>query len=963
MELLSYQKYNRFTLKIFFIVATLVAILTSCGNLHNNTIDNEGYKRDISNMLFQVKNNEDSLKLMLREFDYDNNNIGVMLAYKQLGIFLRENARFTEAIHNHQEGLNMALKLNDTIEIVQAYNNLGTDFRRIGAQGEASDYHYQALNYAEDYSRANVPGSGMKNRVVSLNGIGNVSLTLGYFDQAEKYFRLALEDEVKLNSDIGQAINYANIGAIFEERNQFDSAYTYYNKSLEFNRKANSDMGIGLCLIHLGKLYEKEKNYDKAKDEYIQAYDLMHQISDRWHWLEACISIARINLLDNNYQEFNHYINLAESTAQNIKSPEHLSEIYLLRHDYDINKQDHQQALRHYRLHTEMRDSVYGIQKSNRFMDVRLNYEQNKNIRNIQRIEAENRARQRTRQLTLYFTWALSLVGIIITALLYYAYLQRVRSNRALRQLEEARSDFFTNITHEFRTPLTVIKGFNKLLKENKELTEREKTTYRSAIDRQSNNLLNLVNQLLDIAKLKSREDTPDWKRGDIISYLRMTAETFQLFAEKQGIKLIFYSTIESQEMDFIPFYIDKIISNLLSNAIKHTRAGDKIDFVIAKHERSESITIRVADTGTGISDEDLKHIFKMFYQSENSHDDSGSGIGLAFTKMMVEKMKGTIEVESELDNGAAFTITLPLKNSKAENIQPLLEQKSVYSLYEFKSLSLSRIVDAGMKAENKVDIDEDSRPIILIVEDNKDVNTYIKTILSDKYQVLVARNGQEGIDFAKQYIPDLVVTDVMMPIKDGTQLCCEMKNDVLLNHIPIIMLTAKSSDEDRIKGLRCGAEAYIKKPFDSEELFITIHNLLQGRKTIINKYIETINSSTSSEITKGESDSNLKYLQTITDIIISEIQNPDLGPALIAERLSVSASHLNRKINGIAGKSTISYILQVKLNKARRMLHDESLSMADIAYECGFYDANYFSRAFKKEFGVPPSQYQNIQL
>lgn len=955
------NRYKAPTSLAILVVLLIIGFFCDCSDAQKQLQQAEANRKEISAVLYRNRYSEDSLKLLLKQYIDEENDFAVMLVYKQLGVFMRENSRFTEAINNHQEELALAMKLNDTIEIVQAYNNLGTDFRRIGSHGEASDYHYQALDYAEAYSQAHVPGVGMKNRVVSLNGIGNVGLTLGYYDHAEKYFRMALEDELKLKSNIGQAINYANIGAIFEERGQLDSAHAYYNKSLEHNRIAKSDMGIGLCLIHLGKLYEREQKYEKAKDEYIQAYDLMHQISDRWHWLEACISIARINLLDNNISEFEHYISLAEQTANEIKSPEHLAEIYLLKHDFDVSTQDFKKALEHYKLQSLMRDSVQGLQKTNRFIDVRLSYEQNKNIRNIQRIEAENKSKQRSTHLTLYFTLALSLVGIIITALLYYAYKQRVRSNKALKQLEQTRSDFFTNITHEFRTPLTVIKGFNDRLMSSKHLSEKEKHVYRSAIDRQSNNLLNLVNQLLDIAKLKSGKEAPNWKRGDIISYLRMSAETFKLFAKEKDVNLIFYSVIESQEMDFIPFYIDKIIGNLLSNAIKHTKEGDKIDFVVSKGQRPDTIKIKISDTGDGIPKSDLKRIFEMFYQSTNSQNESGNGIGLAFTKMMVEKMKGEIEVDSELGIGSSFIVTLPLKNNNLTNIEPLLEQKSSFSLSKIQQR-------VGTKETNLyTDINEEGNTneqhIILIVEDNRDVNTYIKTILSEKYRVLVARNGEEGLKLAKMHIPDLVVTDMMMPVMDGTQLCCEMKQNIMLNHIPIVMLTAKSSDEDRIKGLRCGAEAYIKKPFDTEELFITIHNILESRKTLIEKFMESANNITTDTVNRAESEANLKYLHVITGIILTEMQNPDLNTAYLAERMSVSTSQLNRKMNGITGKSTLSYILHVKLNKAKKMLQETSLPMSEVAHECGFYDANYFSRIFKKEFGISPSQFQKIHV
>ncbi len=941
----------------YLIISVVIIILTACSFFKNEKEVNPEIKRELASWYYQNRFSEDSIKHKLQEHISVKNDLGTMLGYKQLGLYYRENARFTEAIVNHQENLSLALKLNDTVEIVQAYNNLGTDLRRIASHGEASNYHYMALNYAEAYSKSNIPGVGMKNKVIALNGIGNISLTLGYLEHAEKHFRLALEDEIRMDSDIGQAINYANIGAIYEKRNQLDSAHLYYNKSLEFNQKARSDVGIGLCLIHIGNLYEKENKLEKSKNEYFKAYELMHQISDRWHWLEACISIARINLLENNFSELNHYLSLAEETANEINSPRHLADLYLLKHRKNIKQSDFKLALENYKIYKELEDSVQGVHKANRFLDVRLNYEQNKNLQDIERIEALNKARNESKQRTIYFMLILSVVGALITVLLFYAYRQRVKSNQILRQLEQYRTDFYTNITHEFRTPLTVIKGFNSLLYEKQDLSEKEISNYHAAIARQSNNLLELVNQLLDIAKLKSGKNNPTWYRGDIIAYLQMIVETFQLLAKSKGVNLSFYSAIAYQEMDFVPFYIDKIVGNILSNAIKYTVAGDKIDFVVVKGKNSNTIILRFIDTGIGMSQEEKDNIFEMFFQSKSNDGSIGSGIGMPYSLMMIEKMKGKIEVESELGKGSSFTVYLPIINKSIDKALPL-------SIYNSNLSDNNRHVDEKLM-ENEFEVDEvdkiDNQAIVLIVEDNKDVNAFIHSILKDSYQIYSARNGQEALEIATEIVPDVIVTDLMMPIMDGYELCRRLQENPLLNHIPIIMLTAKSSNEDRVKGLRCGAVSYLTKPFAGEELNITIENLLKSRKVLIDKYLHIIESSGVSH--NSEIDENINYLEKITDIIYSEIQNPDLSSVLIAEKMSVSVSQLNRKMNAITGKSTLSYILQVKLTKAKRLLNDEkqNLSMLDIALASGFYDANYFSRVFKKEFGVTPSQYQRI--
>jgi len=952
--MIQLTKHIRITIQKFIILFVMITLLSRCTSPGKHTVDETVYQTELSGKLNKIEN-EDSLQILLQQFIGVRDNVGTMLCYKYIGLCQRKSSRFSDAIKSHQQGLDLALRMNDTIEIVQAMNNLGTNFRRIGALSEASQYHYQALNYAETWSGLSTP-TGRKNRVVSLNGIGNISLTRGYYDDAEKLFREALKDEITLKRFIGQAINYANLGAIFEQRQQYDSAYIYFQKSLEQNKIAKSDMGIGLCMIHIGEIYEKEQKYELAKAEYQKAYKLMTQISDKWHWLEACLSIARINLITGNIAEFNSYIQSAENTANQIKSPEHLATVYLLKHDYNIRQGNHQFALQYYKLHKAMQDSVQGIQKENRFMDIRLGYEQNKNALRFQQMEAARKLEQQKKQFVIYMSWIIILVSFIITALLYYAYRQRTISNKILKKLEQTRTGFFTNITHEFRTPLTVIQGLNRQMQQKENLSEKEKTAFMAAIERQSNNLLNLVNQLLDVAKLKQGSDAPQWKRGNIISYLQMTAETFRLYAGEKDVNLLFYSDISSIEMDFIPSYIDKIVSNLLSNAIKHAEAGDKINFIVSKGTRSDTITIRIADTGEGIPQEDLERIFDFFYQSPNAKNKSGTGIGLAFTQMMVEKMKGKIFVESQLGEGSVFTVILPLKNRQLITVAPLSKEiKSVSVLPEKYDIAIQNEEQSEPLEVN----DSSVKPLVLIVEDNKDIVLYMKSLLLERYNVITAKNGKEGLDIAEKSIPDLVITDVMMPVKDGFQLVCEMKQNILLNHIPVIMLTAKSSNEDCIEGLRCGVEAYIRKPFQSEELLIRIENIFENRRILKEKYMSTITRNGSEN--RLDNDANLKFLQIITNIIHSQIDNPELNSTFLADKMAMSISQLSRKINGITGYSTISYVLQLKLNKAKKMLGNNNIPVTEVSDACGFCDSSYFSRVFKKEFGVSPSHYQKL--
>ncbi|WGU70147.1 response regulator [Capnocytophaga canimorsus] len=340
---------------------------------------------------------------------------------------------------------------------------------------------------------------------------------------------------------------------------------------------------------------------------------------------------------------------------------------------------------------------------------------------------------------------------------------------------------------------------------------------------------------------------------------------------------------------------------------------------------------------GEGIAQEDLKHIFELFYQGKTQKT-SGTGIGLSFTQMMVKKMNGNIEVKSQLGQGAEFSVTLPIKNKNLSNVLPIdVENEMDKSL-----LVINNSADCEQDTQQSVS----AKPIVLLVEDNPDVLMYVKSLISKDYQVITAENGEEGLEKAQKYVPDLVITDVMMPKMDGYQLCQAMKQSQLLNHIPIIMLTAKSTDEDRLEGLRYGVEAYLRKPFQAEELLIRIAKILENRELLKQKYMNAVIQNTTQEKPYANDD-NLKFLQHINSIIYS---NPkDVTVSFLAEKTLMSISQLSRKLSGIIGCSTVSYIGKVRLTKAKRMLQNSNMSMAEIADACGFENANYFTRLFKK--------------
>ncbi|MDY4043638.1 MAG: ATP-binding protein [Marinifilaceae bacterium] len=886
----------------------------------------------------------DSLSILLDKYKDDGNKYGMMRACSELGKRYRETDRFNEATVWHRQALELAQQLCDTIEIIQIYNQIGTNFRRMGIMDEASTNHYEALALCEQYNDK-TSYMALKSRVVSLNGIGNVHLSMENYDAAIIAFRQALSGERHLKSELGQAINYANIGAIFEKQGKIDSAWIYYRCSMLHNQAARSNLGISLCHTYFGNLLEKDKKWDNAIQEYRSAYDLMEKSQDRWHWIESCIALARVNISKGDMVSAQEYLTLASRTAKEIQSREHLREVYWLNYLYYEKLGDCPKAFEYYKQSRAYADSVSNIKNTIHLQNVRVNFEREKSSRELALIQENYRIEQRTKNIILLAgIFILLLTSIIIVFLLYVVRIKS-KTQKIMRHMETVRNKFFTNITHEFRTPLTVILGLANRLSEKTE-RDQESITSLQTIIRQGDHLLNLVNQLLNISKVRSSIEEPDWRRGDLVAFIRMIVENFQIFAQQKHLNLIFVPQQTFLEVDFVPEYFRKIMHNLLSNALKYTPKGGNI-FITATQEKN-NVLIQLADSGKGIDKQDLPHIFETFYQGNNSCMDMGTGVGLSLARQMVESMGGQISVKSAIGKGTVFFITLPLKHGTSqweEWVPGETDKNGIPSV----AISNPSVQETGASNPDVT--------TILLVEDNQDVAFYIGGLLKDRYRLLYARDGKEGLEKAIEYMPDLILTDLMMPGMNGFDLCREIRDSIVLNHIPIIIITAKSEDQDKVQGIEAGADAYLLKPFNTEELYVRIAKLLEQRRTLREKYSNALRNNCTDTVKLLPADQ--AFVDRLTDIIYSQISDPSLNSDKIAEKMCISKSQLNRKVRVITGSNTTVYILHVRMEKAKRMLSSNDMPIGDIAMLCGFEDSGYFGRVFKQTFQMTPSQYR----
>ncbi len=583
--------------------------------------------------------------------------------------------------------------------------------------------------------------------------------------------------------------------------------------------------------------------------------------------------------------------------------------------------------------------------------------------------------------------WAYISYGLIFLFSLYG--LRRYELNRVelkdkikmdatlFKEKEEAdkmKSRFFANISHEFRTPLTLILGpAEKIISK---VTDVDIIKDAGIIKRNSKRLLQLVNQLLDLSKLEAGKLKLEASNNNIVSFVKGIALSFESLSEEKDITLMILS-----EKEFIELYFDKekmikILSNILSNAFKFTPQDGKITVSITESSSSRASTprevsngfvkIKIKDTGIGIPKEEIPKLFDRFYQVDSSFtkEYEGTGIGLALTKELAELHHGNISVESELGQWTEFTISLPLGKGhlKGDEVSTKDKQDEPEMLIEEKKYLFSKNINEDLIENSELSYLKDDKTIILIVEDNYDMREYIKESLDSSYIIEEAVNGEQGLRKAVKVIPDLIISDMMMPKMDGNEMTKILKNDEKTCHIPVIILTARSGQENKLEGLQTGADDYLTKPFDIKELQIRIKNIISIRKKLQEKFGRIENKSSQKiEDDKVEfSTIDQKFISKLMDIIEKHISEEDFNIIDFCSELAMSRTQLHRKLKALTGKSASIYIRSVKLSKAKKMIEEQKGNISEIAYSVGFASPAYFTKCFKEEFGYPPSAIVN---
>ena len=568
------------------------------------------------------------------------------------------------------------------------------------------------------------------------------------------------------------------------------------------------------------------------------------------------------------------------------------------------------------------------------------------------------------RSIWAYLFYLLLLAALICLVYRFFSIREKERSavkeanmeRDKIEAIDRAKFDFFTTVSHELKTPLSLIVA--PLRSISRQQLDEQSTRHLDMAIKNTRKMESLINQLVTFNKVETDSFPFYVQKGNPLTFIEVMLPPFREMASEHGLTLLSEFENNGEEVWFSPSYVERIVSNLLSNAIKFTPKGGRVSVKGRIADEPTGLVITVQDTGIGIAKEEQQRIFDHFYQTKRGYNvnNSGWGIGLSLVKRLTEIHKGHITVESEPARGAAFTVWLNVSSTAFQATSYLNEDKTIVPLSEYKfSNSMSKLDEVASEISSPA-TQQPSPATLLIVDDNKDLLQYLAEYFSAKYNVITASNGEEALQLAHTEPVQMVISDVMMPGIDGVELCRRLKGNVETSHLPVILLTAKTEQDDVAAGYKSGAEAYVSKPFDPQILEMQVNNILQLRKQQQQEILDTDEGDISAT-SLGDLDKD--FIQKVNELIDEHMDDNDFNIAYITQQLAVSRSLLHIKMKNLTGMSMGDYIRQKRLQMACRLLL-QGFNISETAYRTGFSDPSYFSKTFKKNMGLSPTEYTN---
>ena len=919
-------------------------------------------------------------------------------SYNALGVLNNTFGQFDLALEELEKGMALTLEVKDSSGIIRYLLNIAAIFEAKGELLKSLENNLVALGLSQQHQN-------LRNESIGHNNLGNNYKDLGDVNKAAHHYYECLKLYESADNPWGVVSAYSNLALLYINNQSYSKAEEYLKEGLKLAKSIDFYEGMAMTYANTGALRDAEKDYVAAAEAYKECLKIVQEngMLNRVPFVQ--LELGNTYLKSRDFVEAEKYIDKGLANSQELGFSQFIlsgmlykcmllieqgkwqkAESYGIK-GYNQSKdiQDlslqsdfaaqlviiykqlgrNAEALQMFETKQLLKDSLLNEETTRALIqqEYQYNYERKTfqdSLANIATLEQKN-ADIRRRSLINRFLWAILLIVVVFVGMLVnrYRYIQKQRlsiqeakdraesekekaeaANAKLLEIDQSKSRFFTNISHEFRTPLTVISGMTEQIKEEGRVKQ--------LIQRNTRHLLQLINQILDLRKLESGSLPTRYIQSDVVKYLKYILESFHSMAEEKAIQLEFEAVEQSIILDYDPEKLLRILTNLLSNAIKFTDNGGQVKLLVTTQSDQAKPVYRfsVSDTGVGIAPEKIPYVFDRFYQvdDEVSKTGEGTGIGLALTKELVDLLSGSIQVDSQEGKGTTFTVELPY-NQQAIFVNDAIEETA--AIVPISATSSAEMI------KNKTQFADDNLPSLLIVEDNPDVMEYLITCLEGDYQLSFAYDGQDGLEKALELIPDIIISDVMMPRMDGYTLCDTLKKEERTSHIPIVLLTAKADIDSRITGLEHGADAYLAKPFDQRELSVQLSNLLTLRQRLHTRYSSLEPLSNTEDIAVQKED---EFITKLRETFEARIDDPQFDLNALSKAMLMSRTHLGRKVKALTGRTPAIYLRSIRLQKARILLLTTTLSIKEISYDVGFSNQGYFSNSYKEEFGEYPT-------
>jgi signal transduction histidine kinase/CheY-like chemotaxis protein/AraC-like DNA-binding protein len=853
------------------------------------------------NLVFGLeKTYQDSL---LAQLNTANNQTKIKLLIDAAAHF--QVTKADTAIILAKEGLSLAKLAKDSVNELEAIALLGRAYQNRSDFSKSAQYFYEALKIAE--KRKNI------DKLASFhNSIGISFFYLHDFDKAIEHIQRAAAYKLQLNLLADYGTTLGNLAGVLHQLGRNKEAISALKQAvLKLDGKKNKEL-LGNLYNTFGSIYQVGyNNLDSAEYFYRKALLMVANDEDGIFKLTAHTNIGAICSKQKKYDDAEYHLNEALKISKKLKRDIATISIYESFSLLYERKNDFKKAYDYKLLQTALKDSIFKQDKEKIVADLETQYESEKAKQLIQTQKLEL-AKSRNK-LLIGVVISISLLFIALLMIVYFVFQSRLNKN-----IKAAKENFFSNVVHEIRSPLTMIQAPIKLIQSK--TNDSEILAQLNIAEKSINKLSDLVSQMLLVSKIEANQFVIQNSYGNFNDFIEELIAPFKMEAKIKNQTLKSNLQIENPYFLFDGDALHKIISNLLNNALKYTQENGQIGLEIVSN--SANLKIVVWDNGIGIKGEDKSKVFDRFYRTKDSIKSKGTGIGLSIVKGLVEAMQGNVDLQSENGEGCVFTIQIPIQT-------PLHELLS----------------------------DKTGSQFILLVEDDNDISNFNKQLLEqNNYKVVAATNGLEAIQIVKNQLPDIIITDLMMPGMDGLELIRNLRGDANTEHIPVIVLSAKSSANSRIEVLKLGAQGYLTKPFIPEELLQLVNSQLLILKQKVEQFVEKVENKAIRLEDKYQGVD--PYTNKFFGIIFENIDNSDFNVELLADKMATNRSHFQRKIKTLTGYSPSELIKMVRLDKSKELLLQKKGNITEVAYMCGFASQSYFTKSFSQHFGMSPSQF-----